>query len=620
MLPLGVNSAEYKFSWKMKGLDKDWNALSNHKLITYTNLPSGSYDLQIRMYDNSLSTIIDERVIHIRIIPPFWQAWWFRLFLFVAAMAIVYFSLKYYANKLKQEHNEDKIRFFATTAHEIRTSLTLISAPIEELSNEKQLSAKGSYFLNLAKEQTGRMLFVATQLLDFQKVDIGKGQVFLVMVDVVKLVQRRISMFETTASKMGLTLEFKSNQTSYLTAVDELKIEKVIDNLISNAIKYSHQNGKIEIRLTADDENWIVEVKDFGLGISENAQKKLFKEFYRGDNVINSKIVGSGIGLLLVKNYVSMHEGEVVLKSKENEGTEFRITIPYRKVDETVDELERPLQQAQPIHQSFVDVELAESTTTVSVSEKKLHLLVVEDNSDLREFLKNSFDELYKVSTANDGKQAWEIIQKKVPDLIVSDIMMPNMNGFDLCKLIKSTFETSHIPVILLTSLDERSKQLEGLGLGADDYITKPFDVSILKQRIISIIKNRDIVRDKVLKLFNQTDQEVPILSNEQNDQFVKKALKVVRENIANSEFGKDEFASAMNASPSLLYKKIKALTGQSPIDFIKKIRLDYSLELLQSRKYSITEVSERCGFSSVGYFSTVFKKHFDKTPSEIIS
>ena len=322
----------------------------------------------------------------------------------------------------------------------------------------------------------------------------------------------------------------------------------------------------------------------------------------------------------MVKNYVSMHEGEVVLKSKENEGTEFRITIPYRKVDETVEELERPLQQAQPIHQSFVDVELAELTTTGSVSEKKLHLLVVEDNSDLREFLKNSFDELYKVSTANDGKEAWEIIQKKPPDLIVSDIMMPNMNGFDLCKLIKSTFETSHIPVILLTSLDERSKQLEGLGLGADDYITKPFDVSILKQRIISIIKNRDIVRDKVLKLFNQTDQEVPILSNEQNDQFVKKALKVVRENIANSEFGKDEFASAMNASPSLLYKKIKALTGQSPIDFIKKIRLDHSLELLQSRKYSITEVSEQCGFSSVGYFSTVFKKHFDKTPSEIIS
>jgi len=621
LLPLGVNSAEYKFSWKMKGLDKEWNSLSNHKIITYTNLPSGSYDLEIRMYDNSLTTVIDERIIHIRIIPPFWEAWWFRLFLFIAAVSIVYFSLKYYANKLKQEHNEDKMRFFATTAHEIRTSLTLISAPIEELSNERQLSAKGSYFLNLAKEQTARMLFVATQLLDFQKVDIGKGQIFLVMVDIVKLVQRRISMFETTASKMGLMLEFKSNQTSYLTAVDELKIEKVIDNLISNAIKYSHQNGKIEIILTTDVENWIIEVKDFGLGISENAQKKLFKEFYRGDNVINSKIVGSGIGLLLVKNYVSMHDGEVVLKSKENEGTEFKITIPYKKVAEVVvEELEKPVQQVQQLHDDLIDADEVESVKTDNSSEKKMHLLIVEDNSDLQEFLKFSFEEHYKVSTANDGKDAWEKIQKKAPDLIISDIMMPNMNGFDLCKLIKSTFETSHIPVVLLTSLDERSKQLEGLGLGADDYITKPFDVSILKQRIISIIRNRDIVRDKVLKLFNQTDQETPILSNEQNDQFVKKALKVVRENIANSEFGKDEFASAMNASPSLLYKKIKALTGQSPIDFIKKIRLDYSLELLQSRKYSITEVSERCGFSSVGYFSTVFKKHFDKTPSEIIS
>lgn len=621
LLPLGVNSAEYKFSWKMKGLDKEWNSLSNHKIITYTNLPSGSYDLQIRMYDNSLTTVIDERIIHIRIIPPFWEAWWFRLFLFIAAVSIIYFSLKYYANKLKQEHNEDKIRFFATTAHEIRTSLTLISAPIDELSNERQLSAKGSYFLNLAKEQAARMLFVATQLLDFQKVDIGKGQIFLVMVDIVKLVQRRISMFETTASKMGLTLEFKSNQPSYLTAVDELKIEKVIDNLISNAIKYSHQNGKIEIILIVDDENWIVEVKDFGLGISENAQKKLFKEFYRGDNVINSKIVGSGIGLLLVKNYVSMHQGEVVLKSKENEGTEFKITIPYKKVAETVvEESEKPVQQVQQLYDNLIDANETESAKTENSSEKKMHLLIVEDNSDLQEFLKFSFEEHYKVSTANDGKDAWEKIQKKAPDLIVSDIMMPNMNGFDLCKLIKSTFETSHIPVVLLTSLDERSKQLEGLGLGADDYITKPFDVSILKQRIMSIIRNRDIVRDKVLKLFNQTDLEVPILSNEQNDQFVKKALKVVRENIANSEFGKDEFASAMNASPSLLYKKIKALTGQSPIDFIKKIRLDYSLELLQSRKYSITEVSERCGFSSVGYFSTVFKKHFDKTPSEIIS
>ncbi|HRZ98914.1 MAG TPA: response regulator, partial [Paludibacter sp.] len=518
----------------------------------------------------------------------------------------------------KQVHTEDKIRFFSTTAHEIRTSLTLISAPIEELSNEKELSAKGTYFLNLAKEQTARMLFVATQLLDFQKVDIGKGQVFLVMVDIVKLVKRRISMFETTANKIGLHFEFKSNQDAYFSAIDELKIEKVVDNLISNAIKYSRQNGKIEIDLQTDVENWTIEVKDFGLGISENAQKKLFKEFYRGDNVINSKIVGSGIGLLLVKNYVSMHNGEVTLKSKENEGTVFKITIPFKEVMEKA--VNEPAITAKNVIQSSSETDLVELIGTDTFSEKKLQLLIVEDNSDLQDFLKVSFEKYYRITTASDGKEAWEIIQKKIPDLVISDIMMPKMDGFELCKLVKSTYETSHVPVVLLTSLDERTKQLEGLRLGADDYITKPFDVSILKQRIMTIIKNRDIVRDKVLKLFNQTDIDEPILSNEHNDQFVKKALKVVRDNMANCEFGKDEFASAMNASPSLLYKKIKALTGQSPVDFIKKIRLDYSLELLQSRKYSITEVSELCGFSSVGYFSTVFKKNFDKTPSELIS
>lgn len=616
LLPIGVTSAGYKFSWKMEGLDREWSSLSKRKIITYTNLPSGSYDLKIKMYDSSLTQVVDERTIHIHIIPPFWKAWWFRLFLFVSLLYIAYFSLKYYTNKLKQRHTEDKIRFFTTTAHEIRTSLTLISAPIEELNNEKSLTEKGNYYLNLAREQTARLLFVATQLLDFQKVDIGKGQIFWVMVDVVKLAQRRISMFETAAKKTGLQLEFKTNQESYFSAIDELKIEKVIDNLISNAIKYSRPNGKIEIVLHTDNEKWTIEVKDFGLGISENAQKKLFREFYRGDNVINSKIVGSGIGLLLVKNYVSMHNGVVTLKSKENEGTVFKITIPYKEVNEI--SMAEPEEATQQVIKTSSDIDLSEMTKSDSLTEKKLQLLIVEDNNDLQEFLKKTFEQQYKISTANDGQQAWDIIQKKIPDLVISDVMMPKMDGFELCKLIKSSFDTSHIPVVLLTALGEKGKQLEGLGLGANDYITKPFDVSLLKQRIMTIIKNRDIVRDKALKLIKQTDIEQPILSNEHNDQFVKKALKVVRENMANCEFDKDEFASTMNASPSLLYKKIKSLTGQSPVDFIKFIRLDYSLELLQSHKYSVTEISELCGFSSVGYFSTVFKKHFGKSPTEI--
>lgn len=410
-------------------------------------------------------------------------------------------------------------------------------------------------------------------------------------------------MFKSTAEKKDVMLEFSSNKESYMSAVDELKIEKVVDNLISNAIKYSHANGKVELILNCDKEGWCLEVRDYGLGISDNAQKKLFKEFYRGDNKINSQLVGSGIGLLLVKSYVIMHGGKVSLNSKENEGSSFKITIPYKEGAET--ELGRQ--------------ENIESIISSEDSAKEKSILIVDDNKDLRNFLKFSFENQYNVLVANDGAEAWELLQKESPDLIVSDVMMPVMDGFELCKLIKSTFETSHIPIILLTSLCDKSDQLEGLGLGAEDYITKPFDVSLLKQRIESLVRNREIVREKTLKLAGQKENdEQLILGNELNDSFVKKAVEVVHNNILNSEFDKESFAKEMHVSSSLLYKKMKLLTGQSPTDFIKIIRLNNALELLQSHKHTITEISELCGYSSISYFSTVFKKHFGKSPTEV--
>jgi len=249
---------------------------------------------------------------------------------------------------------------------------------------------------------------------------------------------------------------------------------------------------------------------------------------------------------------------------------------------------------------------------------KEMKILIVEDNDDLLNFMQHALNNDFKVFTAVDGVKAWKFISKQIPDLVVSDIMMPEMDGFELCKIMKSTYETSHIPIVLLTALSEKTNQLQGLGLGADDYLTKPFDISLLAQRIKSIIRNREVVREKALKLIKGEPTE-QILSNELNDKFVKRMLEVARENMANSEFGKDEFASAMNVSTSLLYKKIKSLTDQSPTDFIKTVRLNQAVELLKSQKYSITEVSELCGFASVGYFSTVFRKHYGKSPSEIL-
>lgn len=618
ILPIGIYTTDVKFSWKLEGFDSEWSKPSKLKFINYTSLPSGNYKLKIKMYNSSISQVIDQRSLIIHITPPFWATWWFRLIILIAIAAIFLYLLKSYSDHLQKKYTQDKIRFFTNMAHDIRTSLTLISAPIEQLHKASELTEKSQYYLNLATEQSDRLSSVATQLLDFEKVDVGKGQLFLIMTDIVSLVSKRILLFEGMAKKKEVELVFSTSQESYVTALDELKIEKVIDNLISNAIKYSHPKSKVEIILSCKETEWKLEVKDYGLGISENAQSKLFREFYRGDNVVNSKMVGSGIGLLLVKNYVSMHKGNISLNSKENEGSSFQITIPYKEVDSSVSSSNTSdtNRTKTAIYSDINPIDdLAEKD---NVQKKRMQLLIVEDNTDLQDFLKHALEEEYAILKADNGAEAWDIIQKEKPDMIISDVMMPVMDGFELCEKIKSTFETSHIPIILLTALSEKTKQLEGLGLGADDYITKPFDVAILKQRIKTIIKNREIIREKAFKLTNNKFDEQPILSNELNDKFVKKAIEVVNENISNCEFNKDDFASAMNISPSLLYQKIKNLTGQSPTDFIRTIRFNKALELLKLQKYTVTEVSELCGFSSANYFSTTFKKHFGKAPTEM--
>jgi DNA-binding response OmpR family regulator len=394
-------------------------------------------------------------------------------------------------------------------------------------------------------------------------------------------------------------------------------MEKIIDNLISNAVKYSHNGGKVLIEFKADKGRWTLTVKDNGIGISKKAQRKLFREFYRGENAMNLKIVGSGIGLLLVKNYVLIHGGNISFESKVNVGSTFRVTIPYKEVTEKEQAI-----SSSPEPELIFDVSDDLLPTTESYPEnmltRKMSVLIVEDNDELRKFIANKIENEFTAFVAEDGEIAWQMILEHLPDLIISDVMMPNKNGFELCKQVKTNYETSHIPIILLTALTDKAKQLQGLGLGADDYLTKPFDMNLLVQKIRTIIRNREVVREKALKLIDKNTAE-PLLANEINDKFVKKLMEVAWANMSNASFDKDEFASAMNVSASLLYKKTKSLTGQSPTDLIKTIRLRHASELLQSRKYTVTEVSEMCGFSSVGYFSTVFKNFFGKSPSEIV-
>lgn len=616
LIPTNVPSGS-KFSWKLEGFDRNWTNPTDNRILTYTNIPSGKFKLRMKLYNSSLSQDLTERSLRIEIVPPFWRKAWFIIVLSLFISGIVFLFLLYYINSLKQKHTSEKVRFFTNTAHEIRTSLTLIKAPVEELIHEKNLSELSRYYLKIAIEQARRLTTVVTQLMDFQKMDIGKDVLTLSMVDIVNLISIRKLMYESFARSRTIDIEFITDRPSYFTAVDETKMEKVIDNLISNAVKYSNPRGKILIELKCENDKWLLKVIDKGIGISKKAQGKLFKEFYRGENAINLKVIGSGIGLLLVKNYVTMHGGSISCESQENSGSTFFVTIPFKKIAEKVKPIVSYTPEAESHFERSINTASIEPVLGLNLS-KTMNILVIEDNEELRNFIANTLSGEFKIFVAEDGAEAWGIISNQFPDLIVSDVMMPNMDGFELCRLVKSTYETSHIPIILLTALSEKTEQLHGLGLGADDYLTKPFDVNVLTQKIKSIIHNREVVRDKALNLIKEGPFK-PILINKLNDNFLKKMLEVVRVNISNAEFNKDEFASAMNVSSSLLYKKIKSLTNQSPTDFIKTYRLNYASELLHTRKYTVTEVSELCGFGSVGYFSTVFKKFFGKSPTDIL-
>lgn len=606
-----------RFSWKLEGFDKDWSQASENRFIAYTNLPSGDFKLKIRLFNSSSSTILAERLLEIRVVPPFWNRWWFWLLVILVISSVTALYLLYYINRLKQQHTEEKVRFFTNTAHDIRTSLTLIKAPVEELNKEKGLTDSGKRYLKLATEYARQLTAVVNQLIDFQKADIGKERLSLAMADLVKFVSDRRMLASPYAESRNITLQFVPDCETYVTAFDEQKLEKIVDNLISNAIKYSHSNSEVLITLRCSEREWTLVVKDQGIGISRKAQRQLFREFYRGENAINSKVVGSGIGLLLVRNYVTLHGGKITCESEENAGSVFQVTIPFKSVQTDTIAATESLEQPN-IGVVNEIVELPVIPENDDLLSEGMKVLIVEDNDDLLNFLKSALSDYFKVFTAADGEEGWSFVSKHLPDLVVSDVMMPKMDGFELCRLIKSTYETSHIPLVLLTALSEKTDQLQGLGLGADDYLTKPFDMTILVQRIRSIIRNREIVREKAIKSIKEKDS-VQILPNRLNDDFIRRITEVAQANLANAEFSKEDFASALNVSNSLLYKKIKSLTDQSPTDFIKTVRLNRAMELLKTGEHTVTEVSELCGFTSLTYFGIVFKKHFGKSPSEVL-
>lgn len=393
-------------------------------------------------------------------------------------------------------------------------------------------------------------------------------------------------------------------------------MDKVIENLLSNAIKYTPNNGKVHVSLRYEKKFWQISVKDSGIGISKKAQRNLFKEFYRGENAINSKVPGTGIGLLLVKNYVLLHKGKVQFESEENRGSEFKIILKHGKnhFGKEVSYITNKTVTESTVE--HLDIASEKILKTKINHKKRPKILIAEDNDELRNYLDTTLSDNFQVYLAENGKVALDKISKIKPDILVSDVKMPEIDGIVLCKQIKDNFETSHIPVILLSALNEKDDILKGLQTGIDDYITKPFDVSILKAKINNLISNRNIAKERFLSASEPIAKDTSY-ANLQDQTFVEKAVKLVQEQIDNPRFSVIQFAQEMGISKSLLYEKLKALIGQTPNDFVKVIRLKRSVELLKQGKYNINEVATLTGFEDPKYFSTCFKKLYGKTPSK---
>lgn len=605
LLSVGTSTSGVRFAWKLEGFDTGWSRPSSLSIIHYSNIPPGTYTLRMQLLDGLFANVLDERVLSVRIIPPFWQTTWFLIAFALCVIALILYLIHAYSNHLKQLHTKEKIRSFVHLAHDIRTSITLIRAPIEALSHAPELSQTSNYYIQLANSQAEKLSEFANQLLDFQKIDSGMEVVVRTKFDLIPLIQNRISMFDAAATKKKLTWNTAYSTERFCILADELKIEKIIDNLLSNAIKYSFEGGTIDVKVNAEANKWTLEVRDYGMGIKKEDQSKLFTDFYRAENAINSKIIGSGIGLILIKEYVHIHNGTFSFESEEHQGSRFVVCIP------------NPLHESETFSEMHCKPDPRQDLTAISDGVRPT-VLVVEDNEDLLQFLSVALSKAYSVVCARNGEEAWEQVCLHLPDLVISDVLMPRGNGYELCKRIKTTFDTAHIPVLLLTSLSDKESQLAGLEVGADDYICKPFDLAILMQRMHNTIVNRETVRGRTFGLDREAKNQGRITDNELNDDFIKKALEIATENIGNAAFGKDDFAAALHVSSSLLYKKLKSLTDQSPSDFLKTLRMNHALSLLKQGKHNITEVSELSGYSSLSIFSRAFKNHFGKSPTEI--
>lgn len=592
-----------RYAYMLEDYNEEWQYSNTVRSVNYMNLSPGTYTFRLRAFDKYTGQQIGERDLKIVINAPYWISWWALLVYLVLACIFVYIFIQYRRHKANEDRVKEKIRSFISIAHDIRTPISLIKAPLSELEAQKELPDESRKTVGVAVKNAEKLLTMVTQLLDLQKTEMHAECLKVSSYDVKAYLEEKIAEFHPATMQKGVELHLQVEEGMPPVWMDREKMDHIIDNLFSNALKYTEQ-GEIHIVVRTTKKNWTIEVTDTGIGIPKEEQGNIFHEYYRAQNAMNYQETGSGIGLMITRRIVKQHHGSISFSSVEDKGTTFTVSFP-RKIKSGLMVEQRHDNSEQPV----ADVAQA------AEGEGKNVLLLAEDDPDMREYLMNSLSAEYKVIGVPDGGKALETAREINPDIIISDIVMPVLEGDELCRILKSSVDTSHIPIILLTALSERENIIFGLEAGANDYIIKPFDLSVLKVRIRNILQNRQHLRDTVLSM--DVPPEDTDYTSQLDKEFMDKVMEVIREELSNSEFSINDFCRMLGMSRTSVYNKIKTLTGQGPNDFIRIVRLNKAKELLASRRHSIGEVSSMVGFSDPKYFSTCFKKQFGTSPSK---
>ncbi len=523
-------------------------------------------------------------------------------------------------DKEKQEEiSQMKIRFYVNISHELRTPLTLIVAPLQELLSRISGHWEHEQLLYIQRN-TNRLLHLVNQLMDYRRAELGIFELRLVSANAYKRVLNSFMNYESLSKKKDIDYNFYTELQDKELLFDENYLDLIVNNLLSNAFKYTEEGESITVKLYQEAGDLVLQVTDTGIGIPKEKQEKIFERFYQ----VESGREGSGIGLSLVQRLVELHHGRIELESEPGKGSTFSIYLPQDKSVYSREELlggEENADNQRVYSTNAHDVYIGDEEEADTESEedentnKRGTLLVVEDNKELRQYLVNGLSGLFNMLEAENGQKALDILKEKEVDLIVTDVMMPVMDGAKLCKLVKQNLRTCHIPIYMLSAKADIKYQLEGLQVGADDYIAKPFSMAILKAKIMNMLRTRH----RIFEHYSNTTEIEPekLTNNTMDEELLRKAIAVIERNMDNVEFSTEQFAREMNMSRSNLHLKLKAITGKSAIDFIHKIRFNRACQLLQEGKYNVSEISFMVGYNTPSYFAARFKKYIGCLPTE---